>query len=66
MKRAVEWRCEAHPDPFDCTDNLIYYPPDSEQYGPIIHDGGSSFSRITYCPWCGARLLATAANDSDL
>ena len=35
----------------------------------IVHDGGSSFVRIQFCPWCGAgleqaesgwRLLASA------
>ncbi len=49
-------RCERHPDPFDCADNLIIYIPKFDEYGIIIHDGGSSFSHIRFCPWCGTRL----------
>jgi hypothetical protein len=26
------------------------------QYGLMIHDGGSSFYGIAFCPWCGARI----------
>jgi hypothetical protein len=22
----------------------------------IVHDGGSSFIEISFCPWCGAKL----------
>jgi hypothetical protein len=50
MTRAVNARCEMHPDPFDCADNLIYYSPRDDDYGIIVHDGGSSFIVIAYCP----------------
>lgn len=56
MTGAVNERCDVHPDPFDCADNLIYHSARDDEYGIIIHDGGSSFSVITYCPWCGAKL----------
>jgi hypothetical protein len=56
MKYQLNLRCDQHPDPLDCVDQLIYYSPKADQYGIIIHDGGSSFSVIQYCPWCGARL----------
>ena len=56
MAEHLNYRCEEHPDVFDCADNLIYRSADSGAYGIIIHDGGSSFSRISYCPWCGAKL----------
>jgi hypothetical protein len=41
---------------FDCLRNLIAYVPDADEYGIIIHDGGTSYARIEYCPWCGAKL----------
>jgi hypothetical protein len=56
MRREVERRCEEHPDRFDCPDALIAYSPRFHEYGIIIHDGGSSVSRIEFCPWCGSRL----------
>jgi hypothetical protein len=56
MAEHVNHRCETHPDVFDCPDNLIYHSTDGGEYGIIIHDGGSSFIRIGYCPWCGAKL----------
>jgi hypothetical protein len=56
MTRAVNQLCGEHDDPFDCADKLIYYSPRADEYGIIIHDGGSSFSVIAYCPWCGAKL----------
>ncbi len=56
MTRHVNHRCEMHPSIFDCADNLIYYSGESDRYGIIIHDGGSSFSVIIYCPWCGTKL----------
>ncbi|MBC7932277.1 MAG: hypothetical protein H7Z38_17105 [Rubrivivax sp.] len=56
MTHELDQRCDMHPDPFDCVDNLIYYSPRFDEYGIIIHDGGSSFSLIAYCPWCGSKL----------
>jgi len=57
MKRAVNHRCDVHQDVFECPDNLIYYSSKLNAYGLIIHDGGTSFSKIDFCPWCGAKLL---------
>lgn len=56
MQRQAEYRCDQHPDPFDCPDNLIRFADRLDEYGIIIHDGGTSFSRISFCPWCGTRL----------
>jgi hypothetical protein len=56
MARAVEQTCDIHPDRFACPDALVHYSDEYHEYGLIIHDGGSSFSVITFCPWCGARL----------
>ncbi|MGH3035219.1 MAG: DUF6980 family protein [Gaiellaceae bacterium] len=56
MARAVEVECETHPDRFDCPDALVYWSTRFEEYGLIVHDGGSSYVMIAVCPWCGARL----------
>lgn len=53
MARQANYACDLHPDRFDCPDCLIH-PTDHGGYGIIIHDGGTSFSVINYCPWCGA------------
>jgi hypothetical protein len=51
----ITQRCEKHPDPLDCPDALVITLP-SGGYGMPIRDGGTSYSLIRYCPWCGARL----------
>lgn len=54
MVDQVTHRCDKH-DPFECPDHLIIEIADSDgrEYGLITHDGGSSYIRIDYCPWCG-------------
>ncbi len=50
--------CEQHTDnPMDCPDQLIYFTKTAEVPGIRIHDGGSSFVVIAFCPWCGSRLM---------
>jgi hypothetical protein len=56
MTDAVNYRCHQHPDPFDCPDSLFHYTPKFDEYGIIVHDGGSSSVLIFFCPFCGARL----------
>lgn len=56
MKRQLEYKCEQHPNPFDCPDNLIIYWKEHNTYGIIYHDGGTSYSTIKYCPYCGKKL----------
>jgi len=56
MEERLKSECSQHSDPFDCPDNLVSYSADLDEYGLIIHDGGSSSILIKYCPWCGARL----------
>jgi hypothetical protein len=45
-----------HDDPFECPDILIYYCDKFDEYGLIIHDGGTGFYLIHHCPWCGKEL----------
>ncbi|WP_425435246.1 DUF6980 family protein [Leptonema illini] len=41
---------------FSCPDSTIFFQPESRRYGLIVHDGGSSFIEIQFCPWCGSSL----------
>jgi hypothetical protein len=56
MRREVQRQCEQHRDRFECPDCLIEYSARFNEYGIIIHDGGSSVCRIKFCPWCGSPL----------
>jgi hypothetical protein len=56
LRREAERTCDQHPDRFACPDCLIHYSPKFREYGLIVHDGGTSFIVIRYCPWCGTRL----------
>jgi hypothetical protein len=55
MKRNVEYKNETL-GKYDCPDNLITYVSKMDEYGIVIHDGGSSYIKIEFCPWCGAKL----------
>lgn len=55
MRYQVDWKCDRHTDPAECPDALIGYFGKSKTLGLLIHDGGSSFIAINYCPWCGTR-----------
>jgi uncharacterized protein DUF6980 len=56
MKQSVEYSCTGHPDPFDCPDSLILFNEKAEEYGIIVHDGGTGYVVIRHCPWCGSKL----------
>ena len=56
MQETVEYRCDEHPNPSDCPDNLVVYIPKFDEYGILIHDGGGSIVTIAFCPWCGSQL----------
>jgi hypothetical protein len=56
MERQLAWHCDMHSDPFDCPDCLVHYVEKFDEYGLIIHDGGTSFCLISHCPWCGTAL----------
>ena len=54
MKDDLEHKCDQHPDPYNCADNLIARVRGG--FGIIVHDGGSSVIEIKFCPWCGTEL----------
>ena len=56
MKLASTLNCEQHKNIFECPDVLINYIPKFNEYGIIIHDGGSAILSISYCPFCGKKL----------
>ena len=56
MNQRLTLKCEEHNNGFECPDVLINYISKFDEYGLIIHDGGSSFVEISFCPWCGSKL----------
>ncbi|WP_330235078.1 DUF6980 family protein [Streptomyces sp. NBC_00566] len=56
MSRQVDVSCAEHDNPYSCPDALIEFSAKFQEYGLIIHDGGTSSSTIEFCPWCGRRL----------
>jgi len=56
MKENSEFSCKSCKDEFECPDTLIYYSKKKHEFGIIIHDGGTSYIKIDYCPWCGTKL----------
>ena len=56
MERNVDFDCTVHRDKFECPDALVSFTSNFNEYGLIIHDGGSSSIAIEFCPWCGAKL----------
>ena len=54
MDYDLNQKCEIHESRADCPDALIAFVRGG--YGLVVHDGGSSFIEIQYCPWCGAKL----------
>lgn len=56
MRTELERTCDHGHDRFECPDALVMYIPKYDEYGIIVHDGGSSMVQILFCPWCGARL----------
>lgn len=59
MTAQLTHRCPEHLSPFDCPDALVWYQARFDEYGLIIHDGGTSVQAIQYCPWCGTALPAS-------
>jgi hypothetical protein len=60
MRWQLEFRCADHADLSDCPDSLVVVLENPARFGIRVHDGGTSFVAIRYCPWCGANLSAHA------
>ena len=37
-------------------DSIVCYSDIFDEYGLLIHDGGESYVRIKFCPWCGKQF----------
>lgn len=60
MGAALSHDCNQHADPFDCPDTVLVYNEPFGEYGMPIRDGGMSYLVVSHCPWCGAKLPASA------
>ena len=56
MEGYTEFHCKAHQTPYNCPDQLMAYNAKFDEYGIIIHDGGTSLIYVSFCPWCGKKL----------
>ena len=56
MKRQVEHSCPTSHGRSSCSDQLVSFNDVFNEYGLIVHDGGTSSVEISFCPWCGGRL----------
>jgi hypothetical protein len=56
MTEAVEVSCSQHRNLSDCPDAVIAYSSQFDEYGLLVHDGGTSRILIAFCPWCGKHL----------
>ncbi|MBU0632390.1 hypothetical protein KKA17_07085 [bacterium] len=56
MEDNLKFDCKIHKDKYECADALISYSSKFDEYGLLIHDGGTSSISINYCPWCGKKL----------
>lgn len=56
MVRNSTLDCDIHTDKYDCPDVLIHYSEKFDEYGLIVHDGGTASIHMNYCPFCGFKL----------
>ena len=64
MAAAVNYVCPHHQyNPQACPDKLITFSATRRQYGLLIHDGGSSYRQIRFCPFCGAQLTESTLSE---
>jgi hypothetical protein len=56
MRAQLNWACADHAAASECPDALVGRFGHARTFGLFIHDGGSSFLEIHFCPWCGAQL----------
>ncbi len=57
MKYHLDFKCDIHKDRFLCADAILYKSGKNKKIGIIIHDGGSSYIEIEFCPWCGKKII---------
>jgi ssDNA-binding Zn-finger/Zn-ribbon topoisomerase 1 len=55
MASQMNWKCAHHAEASDCPAALIGRFG-NRSYGLLMHDGGTSFIGMNFCPWCGKAL----------
>jgi hypothetical protein len=63
MDDDLNQKCEVHESRSDCPDALVTVVRGG--YGLFVHDGGSSFIEIAFCPWCGSKLPKISEPEDD-
>lgn len=60
LAECIARRCDEHPEPGRCADDVIGYSEKFDEYGLWIHDGpdgmANSWIGIDHCPFCGRTL----------
>lgn len=59
FRHFATYKCDQHPNPYECNDYVIVYDVRRRQYGVIVYDRGVptyTYMVINNCPWCGAQL----------
>lgn len=60
MAEKITYKCDQHPNPWSCPDNIIVKDTKNSEYGIPVRDGvdskASSYVTIHYCPWCGNKI----------
>ena len=60
MEKELALQIETGTKRFADPDALVWYSEKFDEYGIIVHDGGSSTVEILFCPWCGTKLPPSA------
>ena len=50
MRYWADYKYPEHPDVSACPDSVIYFKSHPPTYGLIVHDGGTSYVEIEFCP----------------
>ena len=56
MREQIEIARKEHASRRPYSDAVVGYLVVLNEYGLIIHDGGTSAIDIAFCPWCGTKL----------
>lgn len=55
--------CESMEYYINQEDGIVTYVPKFREFGIPVHDGGSSYIVVDYCPWCGSNLPTSLRNE---
>jgi len=58
MNEQLSGKCEKHLNKINCPDFVVVQ--NSSGFGLPVRDGGDSSIGISFCPWCGKKLVNTS------